>query len=153
METKSYHLYTDGACSPNPGTGGWSFILCLDDKEIISKNGSCCNSTNNRMELTAVLEGMEYFFSNTWKGTEKLIIVSDSKYLINGIESWCEKWERKKWLKHDGKQVLNPDLWQKILSLKNTIRPTCEHVKGHNGHKWNEKADELARQASKKTTP
>lgn len=141
-----YKLYTDGACQPNPGTGGWAFLI-LHEQGQFSKSGGEKNTTNNRMELMAVINGMLHYSEHFWTDSSKLLIVSDSKYLINGILSWCKKWNDNDWVKADGKPVLNSDLWKRILSLSEMLQPKCQHVKGHSGHVYNEKVDQMAQHA------
>ena len=141
-----YHLYTDGACQPNPGKGGWAFILFKKDNESqkIIKQGNSSESTNNKMELQSVLEGMKFFASDIWTGSEQLQIYSDSAYLVNGINDWVSQWEKQNWIKKDKKPVLNKDIWEKILQLKNKINPIAIHVDGHAGNVFNEEVDQLA---------
>ena len=148
-----FELYTDGACQPNPGAGGWAFVLLgtQDGKAVkFSDTGYEKNTTNNRMELEAVRNGFKYFAEKIWQDGDELVLVSDSKYLINGIESWCENWSTRGWIKADDKPVLNQDLWEDILALKKMIRPICQHVRGHTGHEMNEYVDKLAVQAAQK---
>lgn len=143
-----YRLYTDGACQPNPGHGGWAFILIGDEVNVVRSGGEK-DTTNNRMEMQAVINGLHYFIDNFWTGKETIEIVSDSKYLLNGISIWSDGWQKRGWTKSDGKPVLNPDLWQQLFSLKNRLKPKCTHIKGHAGHEYNEQVDELAVKAAK----
>jgi len=141
-----YHLYTDGACQPNPGKGGWAFILFQEDNpsKKFSISGHFAQATNNQMELQALLNGMRFFSDNIWSGSEELIIYSDSKYLVNGINSWVEGWSRKNWIKADKKPLLNKEIWQEIFGLKCKLRPIAIHVDGHAGNILNEEVDKLA---------
>ena len=145
-----YDLYTDGACQPNPGKGGWGFILCNDQTEVI-RTGREKETTNNRMELTAVLEGMIYFFRHM-NVQDVLRINSDSKYLLDGIAIWSDGWSQRGWCKSNGKPVLNLDLWQKIYTLKNGLKLEYCYVKGHSGHSYNDRVDQLAVQAARAIT-
>ncbi|GAG14160.1 unnamed protein product [marine sediment metagenome] len=140
---KHYELYTDGACQPNPGTGGWAFAIYERGlaRDRITKSGRQENTTNNRMELQAVVEGFEHFLTNC-VGT--LHLFSDSQYLVNGIEKWCDGWASRGWVKKDNKPVLNRDLWERIYKLKNNMALKCTFVRGHTGNHFNELCDELA---------
>ena len=131
---KKVELYTDGACRGNPGRGGWGAILVYGkyEKEL---SGGERETTNNRMELTAAIEGLMAL-----KEPCEVALYSDSKYLIDAYtEGWIYGWE-----KQDFKKVKNPDLWQKMLALTKKHRVTFIWVKGHNGHSYNERCDKLA---------
>lgn len=148
-----FELFTDGACQPNPGAGGWAFAIRGSRNDVpieLVASGFEKNTTNNRMELEAVRSGFKYFAEKIWQDGDQIVLVSDSKYLINGIESWCENWAKRGWIKADDKPVLNKDLWEDILALKHMIKPTCQHVRGHTGHEMNELVDKLAVQAAQK---
>ena len=131
---KKVQLYTDGACRGNPGRGGWGAILVYGkfEKEL---SGGERETTNNRMELTAAIEGLMAL-----KEPCEVALYSDSKYLIDAYtEGWIYGWE-----KSNFKKVKNPDLWQKMLALTKKHRVTFVWVKGHNGHSYNERCDKLA---------
>ena len=151
-----YFLYTDGACRPNPGSGGWAFILTKDrEKAHIVKTGSSPVTTNNRMELLAVLEGMRYFVEKilpSQPGTE-LVICSDSKYLLNGVSDWVVNWHNNRWRKADNKPVLNRDIWEQIYQIRRGLILAYVHIKGHTGHKWNEEVDRLAGESIHSISP
>jgi len=131
-------IYTDGSCSPNPGNGGWGAILIhgAKRKEI---SGNAKETTNNRMELTAAIEGLKCLNSEC-----KVLLTSDSRYVVNGINSWARKWQRKNWTTSQKKPVLNIDLWQEVLALMATHTVMAVWVRGHNGDVENERADVLA---------
>lgn len=130
-------LVTDGACSGNPGPGGWACILSLGT-HVRELSGGEAQTTNNRMELTALLEGLQAL-----KKPCDVHVVSDSKYVIDAFEKgWLQNWQRKNW-----KNVKNPDLWQALLAATRGHTLTFEWVQGHAGHPENERADELAVQA------
>ena len=134
------NIYTDGACSGNPGIGGWGVVILIDKKNPISLHGGSMNTTNNQMELTAAIEALRYF-------TKKSIInlYTDSKYVKQGIESWIINWKKNGWKTVSKKPVKNKELW---IALNNQIKQHTVHwqwVKGHAGHKHNEIADYLAR--------
>ncbi len=146
-DRKNWELYTDGACQPNPGVGGWAFILqrTRDGKEVVN-NGWEADSTNNRMELSALMEGLEFFLSRE-ECRGSICLYSDSKYLIDGLQKWLKKWIENDWKKTDGKPVINQDLWTMIHEMAASVDLTCVHVKGHTGNEGNERADRMAVEA------
>lgn len=132
-------IFTDGACSGNPGPGGWGAILRCDGKEKELCGGEK-ETTNNRMELTAVIEALKAL-----KRPCKVKIYSDSSYVVNGItKGWAESWRKKGWKKGDGKPALNPDLWGQLLDLLSRHEYEFVWLKGHAGHPENERCDRLA---------
>ena len=133
-------IYTDGACSGNPGIGGWGVIIVKENKEIVSLSGGKDNTTNNRMELTAAIHGLKYFNQNT-----NLKIFTDSQYVKNGIELWISKWKKNGWKTASKKPVKNKDLWLELDTEITKHKILWKWVKGHAGNKYNEKADVLAR--------
>ena len=136
---KAVEIFTDGACSGNPGPGGWGAILRFGtaEKEL---SGGEKNTTNNRMELTAVIEGL-----SALKEPCRVTLTTDSKYVADGIgKGWAESWQRNGWRKADKKPALNPDLWEKLLSLLKVHQVEICWVKGHAGHPENERCDRLA---------
>lgn len=145
---RKIEIFTDGACEPNPGTGGWSFILRSADNSFneIVNSGYEENTTNNRMELKSVINSLEYFLQNiiTENDDSEILIFSDSKYVVNGTNEWMEKWHQNNWVKSDKKPVLNDDLWKKLFNIKQKIHLKCIHVHGHTGHTENERCDQLA---------
>ena len=136
----SVNVYTDGACSGNPGIGGWGVVILIDDHEPIHLNGGSNNTTNNRMELTAAIEALKYFKKNS-----TINLFTDSKYVKDGIESWIVNWKKNGWKTASKKPVKNKELWIKLN--KQIVRHTIhwQWVKGHAGNEYNEKADYLAR--------
>jgi ribonuclease HI len=142
---KNVSIYTDGACKGNPGAGGYGTILVYNgvEKEL---TGGFFETTNNRMELTAAIVGLEAL-----KEPCQVTLYSDSKYLIDSItKGWVYNWRNKGWKKSDGSSALNIDLWQKILSLVDTHSVEFVWVKGHAGHKYNERCDTLAVSSAEK---
>ncbi len=141
-EKKRIVLYTDGACSGNPGAGGWGAVLLYGEhKREIS--GGEAETTNNRMELTAVIEGLEHL-----KYPCEVDVYSDSAYTVNAFtEGWVYGWAKNGWKKGDGKAVLNDDLWKRLLSLTQKHEVTFHKVKGHADNELNNRCDFLARQA------
>ena len=136
---KYVEIFTDGACSGNPGPGGWGVVLRFGghEKEL---SGGEKNTTNNRMELTAAIMGL-----SALKEKCKVRLVTDSKYVADGIiKGWAESWQNNGWRKADKKPALNPDLWEKLLDLVSFYEVTIDWVKGHAGHPENERCDKLA---------
>ncbi len=129
-------IYTDGACKGNPGIGGWGAILMYGE-QIKEINGFAQNTTNNRMELTAVIESLKLL-----KRKCKIMIFTDSQYVQRGITEWIKGWVKKNW-----KDVKNPDLWKILLVETEKHEIEWNWVRGHNGDKYNERADELANNA------
>ncbi len=137
---KKVDIYTDGACSGNPGKGGWAAILIYKgyEKEI---SGSEVDTTNNRMELTAIIEGLKAL-----KEPCEVYLYSDSAYSINAfLEDWISKWQKENW-----KKVKNVDLWQQLLEIKSKHRVTFIKVKGHSDNELNNRCDKLARKEIEK---
>ena len=134
-------IYTDGACSGNPGPGGWGAVLQWRDKEK-ELSGAASVTTNNAMELTAVIQALEAL-----KRPMRVIISTDSRYVKDGITKWIHRWKRNGWQTIDKQPVKNMELWQRLEanSAKHTI--VWRWIKGHSGHAENERADKLARTA------
>ena len=136
---KNVEIYTDGACSGNPGMGGWGAILVYNgrEKEIC---GSEAQTTNNRMELTAVIEALKAL-----KEPCSVTLTTDSKYVCDAInQEWVYNWKRNGWRKADKKPALNVDLWEELLALLEKHSVKFVWVKGHNGNAYNERCDKLA---------
>ncbi|MBR2310251.1 MAG: ribonuclease HI [Oscillospiraceae bacterium] len=142
---KTVTLYTDGACSGNPGPGGWGAILeCKGTEKELS--GGEKETTNNRMELTAVIEGLKAL-----KESCIVELYSDSKYVIDGLsKGWAAAWQKNGWRKADKKPALNPDLWEELLNLVSHHELHYHWVKGHADNPKNNRCDELAVAESKK---
>lgn len=136
---KQVTIYSDGACSGNPGPGGWGTILVYQGHER-ELSGAEPETTNNRMELLAAIMGMELL-----KEPCAVTLVSDSRYLCESInQGWVFQWEKKGWRKADKKPALNVDLWERMLVQLRRHQTTVQWVKGHNGHPYNERCDVLA---------
>jgi ribonuclease HI len=136
---KFVEIFTDGACSGNPGPGGWGVVLRFGEREKELSGGEK-ETTNNRMELTAAIEGL-----SALKEPCRVRLVTDSKYVADGItKGWAESWRKNGWRKADKKPALNVDLWEKLLDLIKTHEVTIDWVKGHAGHPENERCDKLA---------
>jgi ribonuclease HI len=140
-ERPKIEIYSDGACSGNPGPGGWGAILISGShrKEI---NGGEALTTNNRMELKGAISALEAL-----KKASDVDLYTDSNYVRNGIMSWIHGWKKNGWKTADKKPVKNAELWQELDSLRNQHHVTWHWLKGHAGHPENERADELARLA------
>ena len=141
---KTVEIFTDGACSGNPGPGGWGAILRYKgvEKEL---SGGEPETTNNRMELTAVISAL-----SALKEPCKVQLYSDSKYIIDAVtKGWAKSWKAKGWIKADKKPALNSDLWDTLLSLLDKHTVEFIWVKGHAGHPENERCDTLAVEQSK----
>ena len=136
------NMYTDGSCLGNPGVGGWAAI-CVSDKDNVffKVAGSDSHTTNNIMELTAVIRGLERYGSGPVK------VYTDSKYVMDGITKWIKGWKRNGWKTSTGGTVKNRSLWEQLDKLV-TEFVTFEWVKAHNGDRWNEEVDALARKCA-----
>ncbi len=144
--------YTDGACSGNPGPGGWGVLLIARDGDTVLKErelkGGEAETTNNRMELLAAIEALDAL-----SRPSALTIVTDSAYVKNGVTSWIHGWKRNGWRTSNKKPVKNEDLWRRLDEAQSRHDVTWEWVKGHAGHPENERADELARAGMKPFKP
>jgi ribonuclease HI len=140
---KKIRLITDGACSGNPGPGGWACILRYNEhkKEVF---GFAPYTTNNRMELTAALEGLK-----SLKEACEVEVVTDSEYVKNGITTWIHNWKKRNWLTSDKKPVVNQDLWQELEAEAARHKTSWVWTKGHASHEDNNRADELATRAAR----
>ena len=134
------NIYTDGACSGNPGIGGWGVVILDVNKNQICLHGGDNYTTNNRMELIATIEGLKYFSKKT-----NINLITDSKYVKDGIELWIQNWNKNGWKTVSKKPVKNKDLWLKLDSEISKHNISWKWVKGHTGDPNNEKADFLAR--------
>ena len=136
---KFVEIFSDGACSGNPGPGGWGAILRCDgyEKEI---SGGEAHTTNNRMELTGVIQAL-----SALKYPCKVRVTTDSRYVVVGItKGWAQGWKKRGWKKSDGKPALNPELWERLLELLAIHDVEFAWIKGHAGHEENERCDRLA---------
>ncbi len=141
MSDFDYIIYTDGACSGNPGSGGWAAIIFNKRSGQKSKKiGGEIETTNNRMELMAIIHALESIPKESC-----IQIFTDSKYVINGIELWIKKWKINDWIGSNKKKVKNKDLWMKLDMLSMQFHIKWNWVKGHSGNKYNEEVDRLAR--------
>lgn len=141
---KTVEIYTDGACSGNPGPGGWGAILRYRETEK-ELSGGAADTTNNRMELTAVIEALALL-----KESCVVELYSDSKYVIDGLsKGWAKGWQKRGWIKSDKKPALNPDLWERLLALTDRHEMHYHWVKGHAENEKNNRCDQMAVAESK----
>jgi ribonuclease HI len=140
VNADTIYIYSDGACKGNPGAGGWGALLVTDGhrKEIC---GGEANTTNNRMEMTAVIRALE-----SLKRPSTVEVHTDSQYVQKGVSEWMAGWKRRNWRTAAGQPVKNQDLWLQLDALSQLHRIEWKWVRGHNGHPENERADELANQ-------
>ena len=139
-----YTIYTDGACSGNPGPGGWGVVIFDNNNKQKNISGSEKNTTNNRMELSAAIMALKKIKTNS-----EVTIYTDSTYVKNGITEWSLKWKENGWKNSNKKPVKNKDLWVKLLNLCEKNKISWKWVKGHSTNKYNNLADALATQAIK----
>ncbi|MCX5791159.1 MAG: ribonuclease HI [Elusimicrobia bacterium] len=139
---KTIFIYSDGACSGNPGPGGWSAVILFPEGRVRELGGGERPTTNNRMEMLGAIAALAYVQDRP----EPVKLYTDSGLLINGITSWIHAWKRKGWLTAGGKPVVNQDLWERLdaLALARKGRLAWGHVKGHAGHELNERCDVIA---------
>lgn len=144
---KQVEIFTDGACKGNPGPGGWGAILRYKgvEKEI---SGGEADTTNNRMELTAVIEALKLL-----KEPCEVALYTDSQYIANALtQGWAKKWQANNWMRNKKEKALNPELWEVLLNLCDTHKVDVNWVKGHAGHPENERCDRLAVAQAEKYT-
>lgn len=142
---KKVEIYTDGACSGNPGPGGYAAILKYNDTEKEISGGEK-NTTNNRMELLAVISALKLL-----KEPCKVDLYSDSQYVCNALtQGWAKKWQENNWMRNKREKALNPELWEELLKLCDIHEVTPIWVRGHDGHEYNERCDKLAVMESRK---
>ena len=139
-----FNLYSDGACSGNPGVGGYACIIKTEDGEPYEITGSSQMTTNNKMELLGVISGIEYIES-TYTGKKEINVYTDSQYVCKAFnEHWIDNWRMNGWKTSTKKPVANQDLWERLLSAIGNNKVTFNWIKGHNGHPENERCDKLA---------
>lgn len=139
MQEKFHILYSDGACSGNPGFGGWAFIHLDPFHQVCEGAGYDPTTTNNRMEMTAALEGLR-----TIPAGESIIVLTDSVYLIRGITQWIFGWQKRGWKNAEGNEILNRDIWESLWKVTRGKKIDWRYVPGHSGIPGNERVDELA---------
>lgn len=139
MSTSTTLIWTDGACWPNPGRGGWGYVMQHHDGAVTEASSGSAQTTNNAMELTAVLEALRALPDGS-----VATIHSDSQYVVYGLTSWSKKWVRRGWIHKDGKPIPNTDLWKLLLDQAQRVQTTFVWVRGHAGDPGNGRADALA---------
>ena len=138
-------IYTDGACSGNPGPGGWAYVLKYGDSTK-EESGYVDNTTNNRMEILAVIRGLQSI-----KRQCEITVYSDSSYVVNAVnQNWIRNWQNNGWRTSAKQDVKNRDLWEELIALNNKFSPKYIWVKGHSNNEWNNRCDFLAVEAIKK---
>jgi ribonuclease HI len=142
---KKIKIFADGSCLGNPGPGGYASIIKFDEDTKVLIKGGEENTTNNRMELTAVIKSLE-----SLEGSYEIEIYTDSQYIVNGLTSWLDKWIKNGWKTSSGKPVENKDLWERLYNLSQRHKINPFWIKGHNGHPENEYCDKTARMEAQK---
>lgn len=143
---REIQIFTDGGCSGNPGPGGWAYIFLVDGREI-SAFGGASDTTNNRMELIAVISALRAVLSEVSLRHRSISVSTDSQYVKNGITRWIGVWLRNGWRTSAKQPVKNQDLWRELYTLTEGLKLEWHWVRGHAGHGYNEKCDALVRQA------
>ena len=147
QDALDFTLHTDGGCSPNPGPGGWAFVL-EHEGTATEQFGGEAQSTNNRMELTAVIRGFEAALAVSSAVSPRIELIGDSQYVLKGLTEWMPGWKANNWTRKvsgSRKPVLNEDLWRRLDDLKSQIELDVTWVKGHSGHPGNERCDLLVK--------
>ncbi|MDY7028344.1 MAG: ribonuclease HI [Spirochaetota bacterium] len=145
MKDNSLIIYTDGGCSGNPGPGGWACVL-IDGDTRRERSGGEPHTTNNRMELTAVIEALKTARSDFNADSRELILYTDSQYVKNGITDWILRWEKNGWMTAGRKPVKNREYWQELKRVSGGLDLHWKWVKGHSGNELNERCDEMVQQ-------
>lgn len=140
--SKIQAIYTDGACSGNPGPGGWGTVVYFVDGSVHEMGGAKAHTTNNQMEMQAAIAALQFLKDMGY--TDPIELYTDSEYVKNGITQWIHGWKKKGWKTSTGKPVLNPDLWQQMDAL-NSPKIQWRYVRGHTGNVGNERCDAIAR--------
>ena len=143
-------IYTDGACTGNPGPGGWGVVVYFSDDSIQELGGKAAQTTNNRMEMQAAIAALEFLASSEQQ--EPITLYTDSEYLINGVTKWIKGWKKKGWKTAQGKPVLNQELWETLERLNSSLIK-WQYVRGHAGNIGNERCDAIARAYANGKTP
>lgn len=143
-------IYTDGACTGNPGPGGWGVVVYFSDGSIDELGGEAAQTTNNRMEMQAAIMALKLLTAAPQ--TAAITLYTDSEYLLKGVTQWVKGWKKKGWKTAQGKSVLNQDLWE-ILDQLNSLQVKWQHIRGHTGNVGNERCDAIARAFATGNTP
>ncbi|MDE2218402.1 MAG: ribonuclease HI, partial [Patescibacteria group bacterium] len=137
-------IWSDGASRGNPGQGGWGVIIVSSEKEVVELGGGEEHTTNNRMELTGAISALSFVSKNNFTTAEKILIHTDSSYVINGITKWVYGWRKNNWQTSQKEDVVNRDLWEELFSLVAGKKIEWKYVAGHSGTPGNERCDEIA---------
>lgn len=142
-------IYTDGSAKGNPGPAGWGVVILSSPfgggrEEVIELGGRSEHATNNQMELQAAIEALKYLQNSPRQDLGKVQIFADSKYVVLGITEWIFNWQKNGWRGANKKRVLNRGLWEELFELAKGLNLKWDYVEGHNGDKWNDRADEIA---------
>lgn len=143
IQPKIQSIYTDGACTGNPGPGGWGTVVYFSDHSIHEMGDAASHTTNNKMEMQAAIAALQYLQAS--RQTEPITLYTDSEYLINSVTKWIKGWKKKGWKKSDGNPVQNQDLLQILDDLNSDLAVNWQHVRGHSGNIGNERCDAIAR--------
>ena len=135
----SFQLFTDGACSGNPGPGGWAFILRGEGIQELAESGADASTTNNKMEMLAVIRGLSHVPDGA-----SVLVTTDSEYCVKGLNEWMDGWKRRGWRKSDKSPVMNRDLWEALDAHRSRLSVKATWIRGHNMHPENERCDRLA---------
>ncbi|MCF7927748.1 MAG: ribonuclease HI [Spirochaetales bacterium] len=146
LKTPQIEIYTDGGCWGNPGPGGWAYVLILEG-EVIENAGAEKQTTNNRMELTAVIRALEYVRDRTEIDGFPIRLHTDSQYVQKGISEWIHSWIKRGWKTASKQPVKNREYWQRLHALSSNFTIEWVWVRGHAGNEWNERCDELVQEA------
>lgn len=149
MAEKELYIYTDGGCSGNPGAGGWAFVL-VDGEHRHDRSGGEEHTTNNKMELTAVIRALETVDRDYGSEAPPVHLYTDSQYVKNGITGWIYNWEKNGWMTSSKKPVKNKEFWQELKSLSDKFNIRWNWVKGHSGDELNEACDAMVQEEMKK---
>jgi ribonuclease HI len=149
-ERRIESMYTDGACSGNPGPGGWGVVIYFDDDTVHEMGAREEETTNNRMELISAIRALKFW--HWWEQEHPVFLYTDSEYVLKGITQWIDGWKKRNWKNASGKSVSNQDLWQE-LDLLNQPQIGWQHVRGHSGNVGNERCDAIARAFSEGKNP
>ncbi len=139
---EAIHIFTDGGCSGNPGPGGWAYII-VDNGTEIADSGGEASTTNNRMELNAVIKSLERIHRSEEYKRRRIVVHTDSQYVQKGMSTWIHTWMRNNWKTSNKKPVKNQELWKELIELTHVLSVTWEWVRGHAGHAFNERCDAL----------
>lgn len=145
MTRKPVCIYTDGACSRNPGYGAWSFIVLVGNEIYASRSGSIQRTTNNRMELTAVIEALTFALQDKELRANRIHVYTDSQYVQRGATEWLDLWKERRWRNSDRVAVKNRDLWEKLDELIGELAIEWFWVRGHAGNEYNEMCDAMSK--------